>query len=112
MTPARLRITPHYAVSNESVSVSLTPFEGHMVLAMMGRPELSADLAAEILWPDPDKMPETWLIQIRTVMSRARAKLRPFGWRIASRYGFGWRLERHGSDSSRAAAQEAQRQAA
>lgn len=110
MTAARLHITPHYSVSNDAASVDLTPFEGGLLLAMMGRPELSADEAAEVLWPDPDKMPETWLIQIRTVISRIRSKLKPFGWTVASRYRFGWRLERHGTDSR--TAQEAQGKAA
>lgn len=69
-----------------------------MILALMFHPRVTMDLAAEILWPDPDRMPEEWHNQIRCVMSRVRSKLRPYGWIVESKYGFGWKLERHATD--------------
>lgn len=106
----RLHLTPSYGVGNKDVAVGLTPFEGRIMTALAFSQELSAEEAVEILWPDPDRMPDCWLNQITNIMARLRAKLRPFGWDIKARYGFGWRLEKHGNDSR--ATQEATRQAA
>lgn len=108
MSEARLHLTPHYSVSSEGMSVDLTPFEGRLLTAMAFAPELSAEEATEILWPDPDHMPECWLNQITNIMARLRAKLRPFGWSVKVRYGFGWRLEKHGNDHGTAQAQTRQ----
>lgn len=107
---ARLFITPHYAVGGSDTTVDLTPFEGRLMTAMVFSGELPKDEAAEILWPDPDTMPDHWHSAIFCLMSRLRNKLRPFGWNVESRYGYGWKLERH--DAGHEAAQEAQRAAA
>lgn len=91
----RLFLTPHYAVGNRDTSVDLTPFEGRLMTALVFSGEMTRDEAAEILWPDPDRMPDLWHNALWCVLSRLRTKLRPFGWDIESRYGFGWKLERH-----------------
>ena len=110
MTEARLRLTPHYSVGNSSTSVDLTPFEGRILTALAFNRELTSEDAVEILWPDPDQMPDFWYSQIVCLITRIRNKLRPFGWAVINRYGYGWRLEKHGTDSR--TAQETQRQAA
>lgn len=100
--------SPGWHLSHAGGSVYLTPFEGQAILALMCHSRVPRELAAEILWPNPDTMPEEWHNQIRCVMSRIRTKLRPFGWNVESRYGFGWKLERHDAGT----AQETQRKAA
>src|SRR3546814_8898344 len=79
------------------------PQDTRMLLALMGRPRLSMDEAAEILWPAAAFMPDEWHKRVHTLMSRLRAKIRPLGWTIEARYNFGWRLARHGTADDRGA---------
>ncbi len=94
MTPARLRFRLRPAIVGGGQAVRLTPQEATVLLAVMARPEVAAAELAELLWPDPDAMPDFWRDNIGAVLCTLNAKLRPFGWDVVARVGFGWRLVR------------------
>ena len=54
---------------------------------------LSRDNVADILWPDPDDMPDAFFIYIRVLMCRARGVFKAVGLTIASKYNDGYFLE-------------------
>jgi hypothetical protein len=95
MTAPRLSIQPPYRITTAGQVTHLNRQEALFLLALMGRREMTAFAAAEILWPHPDFMPDTWRNRLGVLVSCLRAKMRPFGWTIETRHGFGWRLERY-----------------
>ena len=72
--------------------VHLAPQEGLVMTALLSHREVTAELLMEVLWPDPDDMPDTWHDILKILLSRLRHNLRAFGWVIKNRHGFGWHL--------------------
>ena len=62
--------------------------------ALMCRKRVSRDELAEILWPDPDDMPETSYNNIKVNIHWARQALRGSEWRIVSDKNRCYMLER------------------
>ncbi len=89
----RLCIWPVYELREGLLRVHLTPHEGLLLTALLGHREVPAELLREVLWPDPDLMPDRWYEILVVQLSKLRSKLRRCGWTIAVRHGFGWRLE-------------------
>ncbi len=79
---------------NDGNRVALTPAEGRLLIALMGRPVLAHDVATEILWPNPDEQADTWLNVLNVQIHRIRRKMEGSGWMIRNVWGKGWRLER------------------
>ena len=55
--------------------------------------EASLELLVEVVWPDPDDMPDLWYRSLMVRLHTLRRKLEALGWTITVRRGFGWRLE-------------------
>ena len=74
----------------------LSPQECDLLFALMAHPFLSHEKLCDIMWPDPDQMPDTWANVIRKVMCVLRQALRHVGseWRISTRWTLGYQLER------------------
>ena len=89
----KLCIWPVYELREGACRVHLTPYEGLLMTTLLGHREVTVELLMEVLWPDPDLMPDYWYDCLRKHLSRLRKKVRPFGWDIKNRYGFGWHLE-------------------
>ena len=83
---------PPYELREGACRVHLTPYEGLIMTALLGRREVTVELLMEVLWPDPDLMPDRWYEILVVQLSKLRGKLRRCGWTIAVRHGFGWRL--------------------
>lgn len=60
---------------------------------MMGRPLLTMDGAADILWPNPNFMPEYWVTCIRRSIFELRIALAGTEWRVRTDWGQGYRLD-------------------
>jgi len=83
---------PYLVTLDGCVWVQLSPQQATLLFALMCRKEVSKELAAEMVWPDPDTMPDTWSDCIRLLLHTLRAAIQPC-WRILNRPGYGWRLE-------------------
>lgn len=90
---ARVTLIRPYRISDGDRSERLEPQEQILLLALMGRPTCTKDLLSEILWPDPDFMPDHWVSLIRLRVHTLRRKINRFGWTISVRYYHGWTLE-------------------
>ena len=84
---------PHFIASGHG-RTHLSPQEAQLLYAVMARPLVTWDLASEVMWPDPDDMPDFWLDTLRSVACRLNRRLRGHGWRVRREWGIGWRLER------------------
>jgi DNA-binding response OmpR family regulator len=73
--------------------VLLNPIQTSILFSLMCRPKVPAALMSEVVWPDPDTMPDRWNDLLRVEMTRLRAKLRAFGVRITTVYGQGYTME-------------------
>ena len=93
MNDVRLCLWPRYALRRGELRVPLARQEGLVMTALLARREVSLDLLVELLWPDPDNMPDLWYRSLAVCLHKLRGKLAPFGLVIAVRYSFGWRLE-------------------
>ena len=71
----------------------LQPSEGLILMALLGNRIASTDLLVEVLWPNPDDMPDYWNESLVCQISKLRRKLKFFGGNIGAHYGFGWHLE-------------------
>ena len=71
----------------------LSPQEHTILLALMARRYCSKELLAEILWPDPDDMADTWADVLSVNVTTLRQKLRDFGWAIPASNRQGWTLK-------------------
>ena len=71
--------------------------------ALLAHREVGVELLVDVLWPDPDLMPDLWYRSLAVCLYKLRAKLRPFGLVIVARYSFGWRLEERPLPASLAA---------
>ena len=91
---ARLRLFPAPALVVDGKAKRLSPQQARLLLALMGRPLLARDMVSEVLWPDPDLMPNEWCNVIDMVFFRLRRKLVGSGWTIKTRTGQGWSLKR------------------
>lgn len=89
----KLCIWPVWELREGPLLVHLMPAEGLIMLALLAHREVTMDLLMDVLWPDPDDMPDIWYRSTMVRMSWLRSKLLLFGWTIACRQGFGWRLE-------------------
>lgn len=83
---------PFY-ISCEKGRIRLFPQEASLLFVLMFHKEASDELILEVLWPDPDLMPDTWANVIRVTLNNLRAKLQPHGWEIINRFGYGYSLE-------------------
>lgn len=72
----------------------IPPMELTLLLALMGRPFLDRETASEILWPDPDAMPETSYWALHVHFYRLRKLITGSGWMIECFKNEGWRLSR------------------
>lgn len=63
-----------------------------LALAFNGRTH--RDELIEVLWPDPDEMPDWSHEAIGVKIFRLRQKLAAFGYGINVCYGWGWALEK------------------
>lgn len=89
----KLCIWPQYELRQSPRRVHLARHEGLIMTALLAHREVTIELLMEVLWPDPDSMPDLWYGNLMVRMHHLRRKLEPFGWTIAVRHGFGWRLE-------------------
>ena len=88
----KLSIWPHYELRHGALRVPLARQEGLVMTALLAHREVRVDLLMEVLWPDPDRMPDLWYRSLAVCLYKLRRKLLPFGMTVAARYGFGWRL--------------------
>lgn len=72
--------------------VRLSRQQALLLFALMGHKEVSKELAAEILWPNPDVMPDAWSDAIKVLVCLLRASIGP-RWKISTRHNFGYTLE-------------------
>lgn len=89
----KLCIWPRYELRQGALRVPLARQEGLLMTALLAHREVGVELMVEMLWPDPDLMPDLWYRSLAVCLYKLRVKLRPFGAVIVARYGFGWRLE-------------------
>lgn len=79
--PFKLRIWPHYEIEVAGQRRRISPQRG-LVLSMMMADRISGRHmaeAADLLWPDPDYMPDFWQDHIRAVCSQVRDTLEQMG---------------------------------
>ena len=88
----KLAIWPRYELRQAGRRVPLPPHEGLIMTALLSHREASLDLLVEVVWPHPDDMPDLWYRSLMVRLHHLRRALRTFGWTIAVRQGFGWRL--------------------
>ncbi|HEX9768456.1 MAG TPA: hypothetical protein VGA50_04695 [Kiloniellales bacterium] len=88
----RLAIWPEYQLRQGDLRAHLCRQEGLVMTALLAHREVRMELITEVLWPDADRMPDQWYRALAVCLTKLRVKLAPFGYTIAARYGFGWRL--------------------
>ena len=91
-TDLKLCIYPTWELRVSGVGVHLCPQEGLLMLALLAHPNASEILLSEVLWPDPDEMPDWWGTALDVIAHRLRQKLLPLGHTIISRAHY-YRLE-------------------
>ena len=89
----RVTLKPPFRLVAPGRAQPLTRQEHTILLALMARQYCSKELLAEILWPDPDTMADTWANVLSVEVSRLRQKLKDFGWVIPASNRRGWTLE-------------------
>ena len=89
----KFAIWPHYELRDGALRVPLTRQEGLIMTTLLTHREVDTGLLMDVLWPDPDKMPDLWYCSLTTCLHKLRTKLRLFRHTIATRWQFGWRLE-------------------
>ena len=82
----RWRDIPHFVLPYElratGCRVLLNTTNGLIVLALLGSPALSEVELAEIRWPEPDDMPDTWAECLHVQICRINALILSAGVRI------------------------------
>ena len=86
-------LKPPFRLVGHGRAEYLTPQEHTILLALMVRRYCSKEVLAEILWPDPDTMADTWGDVVSVNVARLRQKLSGFGWVIPTSNRHGWTLE-------------------
>lgn len=74
-------------VTGPSGRVGLSPQHMTMLVAVMVHRSLSSGDLADLVWPDPDVMPDFWIESLRVLRCQLNGKLRlaGCGWRVVSR---------------------------
>lgn len=75
--------------------LNLREAERKILLALMGRPLVTANDIVEILWPHPDDQPDYWYnsVTIRIFNIRKELKRLNSHWIIVGVFGRGWMLQ-------------------
>ncbi|MCK5446441.1 MAG: winged helix-turn-helix domain-containing protein [Rhodospirillaceae bacterium] len=89
----RITLKPPFRLVAPGRTEPLHPQEHTILLALMLSKYNSAELLAEILWPHPDDMPDTWNDVVSVRVCHLRRKLKDFGWAIPTSNRRGWTLE-------------------
>jgi hypothetical protein len=90
--PLRLVIWPDWELLAGAARVRLHGKEGRVMLALLGNRLATEDHLCTAVWPAADDMPTAWAKGLGVLLARLREKLRPLGWTIVGRRGFGWSL--------------------
>jgi hypothetical protein len=69
-------------LSGGGAFVELYRWEVDLIFALMCRPSLTRDEVAEIIWPDPDKMPECWYGGVAQRLLKLREVCEVFGFTL------------------------------
>jgi len=89
MTP-RLKAN---TLTNGHKTVRLTDREVTIIYLVMCHGKVSFDLISEVLWPDADTMPDYWRSIIQISVHRLRQKINGFGFKIVTKWSYGYGLE-------------------
>ena len=94
MSPARLLLKAgnFYLVQGKRWQ-PLIETDGTLLMSFILNGELTEEDVMEIMWPDPDRMPDWWAGSMKVKFHRINSILEPFGWRIKARYNWGWSLK-------------------
>jgi len=88
----RPRAAEGYELREGNRRTLLPPLAGRFMLSLLGRGYVSRDTVIDVLWPDPDVMPETMYKEIHVIVFRLRRALAPFGAEVRNVHGQGYRL--------------------
>ena len=93
MTKVFFRFWPPYRLTDKAGRrILLKHNEAQILLALMGNRFLGRELISEVLWPNPDKMPDHYFTRIYQMIRDLREKLEIFGLSIEPKIGFGYFL--------------------
>ena len=81
-----------YALKFKDHTQPLSHHEARLLLALMGNPLVTREIASEALWNDADEMPDSWYEVLNQVVLHLRLKLRLTEWRVVAEWGRGWHL--------------------
>lgn len=70
----------------------LFPQSAQLLYGVMCHPLLTWELGVELLWPNPDTMPEGFRSALTQVVGHLRHSMRGSGWAVEGVWGVGWRL--------------------
>lgn len=87
------RICYWYELHDNNFKVTLTPAEGLIVLYLMYHAYAFNSDLSEVLWPDPDYMPDWSLSVIKAHVCRVNKKLLFFGYKVVNYSCRGYVLE-------------------
>ena len=82
----------HQLIPKDGPPFTIPNTAGRLLVALMFSEVLTNDEIMEILWPDPDAMPDLWASSIRCEMVKLRTFLKPDGIKIKVHPGFGYQL--------------------
>ncbi len=74
-----------YELKAGDARVPLSEAQGTIILALLGNPYLRLMDLAEIVWADPDDMPDQWLVALRCRVWKLNRKLARMSARIVWR---------------------------
>ena len=80
-------------ITVDGISHIIHPQGWRVLWALMCHKRIDRNIMSEILWPDPDEMPDQWLKVIGVVIHRLNETIRLHGYNVKGTYGWGWSLE-------------------
>jgi len=81
-----------YELRDGSKRKRLAPMTGRLMLAFLDRPFLWHDEIADVLWPDPDTMPDRFLTTLGVRIYKLRRAVAAFGIVVENVHGQGYRI--------------------
>ena len=74
----------YFGVKSGTVRTGLSSIQGMIVLALLGRPEMTRLDLAEVVWPDPNTMPDVWDATLRSHVCTLNKRIARHGHRVTS----------------------------
>lgn len=94
MTGAKISLRKPHVITRDGIEVGriCSGIQMRALFALMAQPLVTREQMMEVMWPDPDEMPDWCFSNIGAQLCKLRKNLRPAGWDIRARYGRGWVL--------------------